>query len=111
MRHLPEGADAPLHEPTALIPVARAHAERWSWERLREQPDMLHLPADADLPPDVTRWMDDGFFARWAVGSFPPLRVLATDLPAMLGEPLGPQLVRTAVEMLDGAAELPPPSP
>jgi hypothetical protein len=45
--------------------------------------------------------MDDGFFARWAIGAFPPVATLATDLRHLLGEPLGRQLLETTVTLLE----------
>lgn len=91
---------ATCDDPSSLVRLGRAHAAAWPWHRLRAEPHALDLP-DGSLPVAITSWMDDGFYARWAVGSYPPLRVLATDLPALLGEPLGPRLIDTALALLD----------
>jgi hypothetical protein len=76
-----------LHDPDRLIEVARAHDAAWSWARLRAEPDALPLP-EGHLPASVTGWMDDGFYARWALGAFPPAATLVHDLAPLLDEPL-----------------------
>ncbi|MEO7429709.1 MAG: hypothetical protein ABIY48_10075, partial [Acidimicrobiales bacterium] len=81
-----------------LIDLGRAHAEGWPWGRLRAEPERLHLP-DGDLPRPITEWMDDGFYARWAIGAFPPPATLARDLSHLLNPELGGALV-TALEGL-----------
>jgi hypothetical protein len=95
---------ADLEDPATLVPIARSHAAAWPWHRLREEPGALRLPG-SDLPPEVTRWMDDGFYARWALAAYPALGTLATDLPSLLGDPLGTQLIATAVELLEHPAD------
>lgn len=89
-----------LDHPDALVRLARAHAEAWPWERLRAQPEAAPTPGPI-LPTSVTQWMDDGFYARWAIGAFPSIGQLGRDLPALLGAPLGPQLAAVALELLD----------
>ena len=91
---------AALADPAALITVARAHAAACTWEQLRRAPEPLALPGGS-LPPDVARWMDDGFFARWTIGAYPPVTTLAGDLRELLGEPLGPQLLEVVAALLD----------
>lgn len=93
-------AAGPLDDPATLVRIASEHTAAWPWTRLRAEPEALRLPDD-DLPVEVTSWMDDGFYARWAVGSYPPIHTLATDLPALLGEPLGSVLIATALELLE----------
>jgi hypothetical protein len=44
--------------------------------------------------------MDDGFFARWTIGALPPANETASELRKLLGEPLGRQLLDTAVALL-----------
>lgn len=68
-----------LEEPARLAAIARDHAHAWGWERLRHHPAVLPLP-EGSLPVEISTWMDDGFFARWALGAFPPLEVLAIDV-------------------------------
>lgn len=91
---------APLEDPATLLRVGLEHTAAWPWERLRAEPEALRLP-DGNLPAEVTGWMDDGFFARWVVSSYPPIHTLATDLPALLGEPLGSLLISTALQLLE----------
>jgi hypothetical protein len=88
-------------DPAALASVARAHAAAATWHDLRHAVDQLPLP-DGPLPAHIARWMDDGFFARWAIGAFPPLHATAMTVHDLLGEPLGPQLLQAVLAMLDG---------
>jgi len=92
------GAD--LDDPKQLVEVVLDLTESWTWGRLRRTPSVVPLP-EGDLRPFVTRWMDDGFYARWALGAFPPVHQLTTDLPALLGPDLGPTLVACASRLLD----------
>jgi hypothetical protein len=46
--------------------------------------------------------MDDGFFARWVLGSFAPPLDTVRELRAFLGEPLGRHLLDTVAAILDG---------
>lgn len=82
-------------EPGRLLPAALAHAGRHPWAAVRTRPDPLPLPG-GPLPPAVARWMDDGFFARWSIGSFPPIDRQASELRGLLGDPLGLRLRETA---------------
>jgi hypothetical protein len=82
----PAAAAAPaldLDDPRSLVRVARAHAAEWPWARLRAEPERLVLPGGA-LPRAITTWMDDGFYARWALGAFPHPITLAHDLTGLL---------------------------
>jgi hypothetical protein len=88
-----------LSDPARLVALGRAHAEAWPWSRLRAEPGALHLP-DGDLPPDITAWMDDGFYARWALGAFPHPATLARDLSGLLDDELGMGLVAAMAELL-----------
>ncbi|MGK2950490.1 MAG: hypothetical protein ACSLFP_18100 [Acidimicrobiales bacterium] len=83
----------------ALVDAAHQHAAAHSWTHLRQRPEPLPLPGGS-LPPDIAAWMDDGFFARWAIGAYPPLGTLANDLGALLGPDLGPQLRRCTLGLL-----------
>lgn len=69
--------------PDRFVAVARAHTREWGWGRLRAEPDALPLP-DGHLPVAITSWMDDGFYARWALGAFPSPASLAHDLTGLL---------------------------
>lgn len=42
------------------------------------------------IPPDLAAWMDDGTFARWLIGAFPPL----DDLLAITDALLAPEVAR-----------------
>src|SRR5204863_124162 len=53
------------------------------------------------LPPHVARWMDDGFFARWTLGAFPPLMTTALEVRRLLGDELGGQLVEAMIAILE----------
>jgi hypothetical protein len=88
-----------LHDPDRLIEVARGHDAEWSWARLRAEPHALVLP-EGQLPMSVTGWMDDGFYARWALGSFPPAAALVHDLASLLDEPLRAPFLRVVEALL-----------
>lgn len=98
--HIGTGSADPLDDPATLVSIAKDHARSWPWDRLRAEPEALLLP-HGNLSSEVTSWMDDGFYARWAVGAYPPIHTLATDLPALLGEPLGSTLIATALQLLE----------
>ncbi len=89
-----------LAEPTRLVQVATAHAERWTWARLRAEPTVLCLP-DGELPPTVSEWMDDGFLARWSLGAFPEPATLLQDLLSLLPDDLRRPLLETVVALLE----------
>lgn len=88
-----------LDDPAELVAAARAHTEAWSWERLRGAPAALHLP-DGPLPAAITGWMDDGFYARWALGAFPPPATLARDLAGLLAPELRMPFIDTLASLL-----------
>ena len=87
-------------DPASLASIARTHAAATSWHDLRHAPHPLPLP-DGPLPVDIARWMDDGFFARWTIGAFPPLHATVTTLRDRFGTPLGPQLVESVLAILE----------
>ena len=45
--------------------------------------------------------MDDGFFARWTLGAFPPLISTVLELRHRLGDELGGQLVDAVIAILE----------
>lgn len=99
--HAPSPADAlAFADPASLVTVARSHAAAASWGQLRRSPRLVALP-DGPLPRDVALWMDDGFFARWTIGAFPPPATTGAELCELLGDPLGPQLVDVMVALLE----------
>lgn len=85
--------------PDDLVAAAQAHTAAWTWERLRNEPDELPLP-DGPLATAITTWMDDGFYARWALGAYPPPATLARDLAGLLDPELRAQLVDTLAGLL-----------
>ena len=99
--HAPSPPDLlTVADPASLASVARAHAAATTWHDLRHAGESLPLP-DGPLPPDVARWMDDGFFARWTIGAFPPLLTSAFEVRGLLGDELGGQLMQAMVGILD----------
>lgn len=89
----------------AFAARAIAHARRWDWRALRLAPEPLALP-DGAVAPEIARWMDDGFYARWTLGAYPPLTTLLADLCGLLGAERGQELLEAVVSSLgDG----PPP--
>jgi hypothetical protein len=84
----------------ALADAARLHAEAWPWSRLRLDPSGISLPGDP-LPPDVAAWVDDGMWARWALGAFPEPGDMARALVALLSPALADRVVSTLAATLD----------
>lgn len=98
--HAPSAADVlAFADPASLVTVARSHAAAATWDQLRRSPLPLALP-DGPLERSVALWMDDGFFARWTIGAFPPAITMVTDLRDLLGDPFGPLLAEVAVALL-----------
>jgi hypothetical protein len=85
----------------ALASVARAHAASMTWHDVRVATEPTPLP-HGPLPTDVAGWMDDGFFARWTLGAYPPVERTAFELRPLLGEALGNQLLEALVLILEG---------
>jgi hypothetical protein len=88
-----------LDDPTLLVTAAHAHTTEWSWDALRGAPDALPLP-DGHLPAAITTWMDDGCYARWALGAFPAPATLARDLTGLLEPELRDPFVDTLARLL-----------
>lgn len=82
-----------LDHPDQLTVLGRAHADAWPWARLRAEPEVIPLP-DGVLPPSITSWMDDGFYARWALSAFPPAPTLARDLAGLLDDGVSERLLQ-----------------
>jgi hypothetical protein len=87
-------------DPVSLARVARPHALATTWSELRAADEPLPLPGGS-LAPSIAGWMDDGFFARWVLGAYPPLATVAFELRDLLGPPLGPQLMEALVRLLE----------
>ena len=45
--------------------------------------------------------MDDGFFARWALGGYPSILTLLSDLCELLGPPADALLLEAVVALLE----------
>src|SRR3546814_8885037 len=73
-----------LFRSATLVTAARAHAACWPWARLRLEPGGAPLPPGNELPSHVAAWMDDGFYARWALGAFPSAARLVHDLAGLV---------------------------
>lgn len=99
----PAAEGAPITEVNDLARRATRHAAHWTWTALRQAHEPLALP-DGPLPGDITRWMDDGFFARWCLGAYPALSTLSMDLLELLDEPVGRSLLEAVVAILDPEA-------
>ena len=80
--------------------MARPHAEATTWEGLRTAAEPMALP-DGPLPLSIARWMDHGFFARWAIGAYPSPHATAMTLRDLLGDPLGPHLLEALTLILE----------
>jgi hypothetical protein len=86
--------------PAALVRAASAHARARPWSVLRALDEPLELPG-GPLQVEVARWMDDGFFARWAIGAFPSIPEVVADLAPLLGAELGATLRATTLALLE----------
>jgi hypothetical protein len=84
----------------SLAGVAREDAAATTWGQLRLADEPLPLP-DGGLSPEIARWMDDGFFARWALGAYPHLATAAVAAKDLLGPALGPQLLDALARLLE----------
>jgi hypothetical protein len=99
--HAPTASDVlAFADPASLVTVARSHAAAASWRDVRRSPLPVALP-DGPLPRHIAEWMDDGFFARWTIGAYPPANETGIELRHLLGDPLGRQLLETTVALLD----------
>ena len=99
--HLPSPPDVlAVADPVSLARVARQHALATTWSGLRTAEEPLPLPHGA-LAPSIAGWMDDGLFARWVLGAYPPLTTAAFEVKELLGPPLGQQLIEALVHLLE----------
>jgi hypothetical protein len=89
-----------LDDPLRLAALAADHAAAFPWHRLRFEPRAAPLPG-SELTADEARWMDDGCFARWALGAFPPPAALARDLTGLLEPSVLASLVRVVAAGLE----------
>jgi hypothetical protein len=75
----------PRPQPEELIGCGRSLHRTMTWERLRQR--AADGRVDLDVPgidASVAAWMDDGMFARWVLGTVPPLPRLLADVAAVL---------------------------
>jgi hypothetical protein len=86
--------------PADLVTAARSHARATPWSAARSATPPVPLPG-GPLPRRVAAWMDDGFFARWSLGAFPPLAELARDAAAQLAPPLRAHVLAVALALLE----------
>lgn len=89
-----------LSDPATLVTAARAHAACWPWARLRLEPGGAPLPPGNELPSHVAAWMDDGFYARWALGAFPSAARLVHDLAGLVAPEVRAPLLSTVAHLL-----------
>ena len=99
--HAPSPPDLlAVADPASLAAVARPRGRR----RLARPPPGRACRSRCPTvrsPAGIARWMDDGFFARWTIGAFPPIHPTALTLRDLLGAPLGSQLLEAIVAILD----------
>lgn len=69
--------------PAAVAVAAQALAEAWPWAQLRTAPSVVDLPGGAP-GPTVSRWMDDGMWARFALGAYPAVADLVAAARALV---------------------------
>jgi len=62
-----------------------------SWPALRNACSAGSFTFDG-VPAGVARWLDDGAFSRWVMGSYPPLDQLVTAVCELLAPPLASRL-------------------
>jgi hypothetical protein len=70
-------------EPFVLADATLQLAAVWPWSRLRADPEVVDN-GQPPLPGHLTRWMDDGMFARWVLSDLVALDVLAATVTNLL---------------------------
>jgi hypothetical protein len=70
-------------DPLMLADATQQLAALWPWSRLRHDPELVDT-ARPPLPLQLTRWMDDGMFARWVLSDIVGLPLLASTVTALL---------------------------
>ena len=96
----------PRPQPEELIGCGRSLHRTMTWERLRQRAADGRMDLDVGIDAPTAAWMDDGMFARWVLGSVPPLPRLLADAAAVLS----PDVVRRVRRTLR-AWNLDPPLP
>jgi hypothetical protein len=93
-------------EPDALAADALALADMWPWRRLRTEPHQLDV-GPSPVASRIAAWMDDGMFARWLLGAFPPMPDLLATCDDLLPRPIVARLLATVSTTLDAMAPVP----
>jgi hypothetical protein len=70
-----------------IVRLATILSKVESWPALRQACATGRLDYDC-VPPAVARWLDDGAFSRWVLGTYPPLDALAEAVCESLAPPL-----------------------
>ena len=73
-------------------------ADECTWESLRQAAVEGRWPAP-DLTASEAEWLDEGSFARWVLGAFPPLPVMLDELAKLLPPSTIRRLVRVVEEL------------
>jgi hypothetical protein len=76
-----------LGDPHGLAEATLALAERWSWPRLRREPEVVALGV-AQACRRLAGWMDDGMFARAVLDEVASLPWLGRSAAAVLPPPV-----------------------
>jgi len=98
--------DAARREPAALAADAVALADMWPWNRLRVERHQLDV-GPSPVASHIAAWMDDGMFARWLLGAFPPLPDLLATCDDLLPRPIVDRLLATVTATLDAMPPIP----
>jgi hypothetical protein len=70
-----------------LVRLGRLLSEIQDWPSLRIACGAGHWPTEG-VTPAAARWLDDGAFSRWVLGSYPPLRRLNGAVRELLAPPI-----------------------
>jgi hypothetical protein len=70
-------------DPYVLADATLQLAAVWPWSRLRDDPEVVDT-AQPPAPAHLTRWMDDGMFARWVLSDVVDLPLLAATVTDLL---------------------------
>jgi hypothetical protein len=89
-------ASLPSRGSITLADATRRLAEAWPWSRLRAEPEVVDTPAPP-LAAEITRWMDDGMYARWVLSEMPAMDDLSSAVDALLPASLCAAVAQTVV--------------
>ncbi len=68
---------------TRLVDLGALMARIVSWSSLRAEAAAGRSQVDA-ISPALARWLDDGAYSRWLLGTYPPLRELSAAVTELL---------------------------